>query len=63
MSHNNLQLVFCSLRTNGSTVFQLCMVGEGTVDGLYEDSGHCWDYAAGVLIVTEAGGVVMDIGG
>ena len=35
----------------------------GAVDAYFEVGFHIWDYAAPLLIVTEAGGVAMDIKG
>ena len=40
-----------------------CQVAQGLVDS-YTQQGICiWDVAAGSLLVTEAGGVVMDVAG
>ena len=39
----------------------MCMVAAGHVDAYFESGMHCWDIAAGELIVTEAGGVVLDL--
>lgn len=41
----------------------MCMVATGGADAYYEMGIHCWDVAAGALIVTEAGGIVLDISG
>jgi len=46
------------LRRIGSAALDLCMVASGRVDAYYEDSSSRWDWAAGALIVAEAGGVV-----
>lgn len=46
------------LRRIGSAAMDLCLVASGRLDAYYEDSSSRWDWAAGVLIVTEAGGVV-----
>ena len=35
----------------------------GAVDAYFDCGFHIWDYAAPLLIVTEAGGVAMDITG
>ena len=35
----------------------------GAVDAYFDWGFHIWDYAAPLLIVTEAGGVAMDITG
>ena len=38
----------------------MCLIAAGAADGFYEYGIHCWDIAAGMLLVEEAGGVVMD---
>ncbi|XP_017842769.1 inositol monophosphatase 1-like [Drosophila busckii] len=48
------------LRSLGSTVLNMCMVAQGFADAYYEFGCHAWDMAAGVLLVQEAGGVVVD---
>ncbi len=35
-------------------------VAQGSVDAYVEYGLHCWDIAAAAIIVTEAGGVVLD---
>ncbi|XP_062128288.1 inositol monophosphatase 1-like [Drosophila sulfurigaster albostrigata] len=52
-----------ALRTTGSAAMDLCLVAMGAADGYYEFYPHCWDTAAGVLLVREAGGVVIDPAG
>ncbi|MBN1515760.1 inositol monophosphatase [Candidatus Sumerlaeota bacterium] len=48
----------------GSAALDLCQVASGRLDGYYEESLHHYDWAAGILIVREAGGRVSDyIGG
>ncbi|CAG2110271.1 unnamed protein product [Medioppia subpectinata] len=51
------------LRCNGSAALQLCCLAEGSADALWHWGIHVWDYAAGGLILTEAGGVVLDTQG
>ena len=41
----------------------LCQVARGSADGYCIMGIHCWDYAAGELIVREAGGFTMDTKG
>lgn len=41
----------------------LAMVASGVADGFYFFGLHVWDMAAGNLLVTEAGGSVMDPAG
>lgn len=51
------------LRMNGSAAMALCYVAAGRFDGWLEAFIGKWDYAAGALIVLEAGGVVTDFYG
>lgn len=41
----------------------MCQVARGGGDAFIETGIHCWDIAAGDLIVREAGGAVMDTRG
>lgn len=43
------------IRRMGSAALDLCALAEGTVNAYYEHGIHPWDYAAGVLIASEAG--------
>lgn len=51
------------LRCMGSAALNMCFVAAGEADAYYEFGIHCWDMAAAALVVTEAGGVVMDTEG
>lgn len=51
------------IRRDGSAAVDLCHVAAGRVDGYWELDLQPWDFAAGVLIVEEAGGVVTDFAG
>lgn len=51
------------IRRDGSAAVDLCHVAAGRVDGYWELNLQPWDFAAGVLIVEEAGGVVSDFTG
>ncbi len=44
------------IRRLGSCALDLCHVAEGRADGYVEDGPRVWDYAAGRLVLTEAGG-------
>jgi myo-inositol-1(or 4)-monophosphatase len=44
------------VRALGATVVGMCAVAEGSFDGYMHMSIHPWDYAAGLLLVTQAGG-------
>ncbi len=52
-----------SVRRTGSTAMNLALLACGGFDVYYTTSVHPWDVAAGVLLVTEAGGQVCNIDG
>jgi len=49
-----------SIRSEGTAAMDLCGVACGRLDAFYEFGVHPWDLAAGLLIVHEAGGVLID---
>ena len=51
------------IRRAGAAALDLCMVAAGRLDGYYERGLQPWDWAAGTLIVREAGGTVIDLDG
>ncbi len=51
------------IRRFGSAALDLCYVAAGRLDGFWEVNLHAWDMAAGVLLVTEAGGKVSNFEG
>jgi myo-inositol-1(or 4)-monophosphatase len=51
------------VRRAGSAALDLCSVAAGQFEGFWELKLNPWDKAAGVLIVTEAGGHVSDLTG
>ena len=51
------------IRRTGSAALDLCFVAAGRLEGYWEMNLQPYDYAAGNLIVTEAGGVVTDFSG
>ncbi|XP_043286540.1 inositol monophosphatase 1-like [Venturia canescens] len=51
------------VRTLGSAALNMCMVALGGADANFEFGIHIWDFAAGNLIVQEAGGVCIDPAG
>ncbi|PRP83701.1 inositol-phosphate phosphatase [Planoprotostelium fungivorum] len=53
---NNVQ----SIRSEGSAAVALCLVAAGRTEAFYEFGIHPWDIAAGVLMIEEAGGVMLD---
>lgn len=50
------------VRRMGAAALDLCHVAAGRVDGYWERGCHAWDIAAGMLVVTEAGGTVTGLG-
>ena len=51
------------LRRAGSAALDMCYVACGRFDGFYEENLKPWDTAAGLLIITEAGGKVTTFSG
>jgi len=51
------------IRRQGSAALDLAYVATGRVDVYFEEFINSWDVAAGVLLVTEAGGVVSAFDG
>lgn len=51
------------LRMGGSAASDLCLVASGRLDAYYERALGPWDYAAGALIVLEAGGIATGTDG
>lgn len=52
-----------AVRRLGSAALNLCYVAAGRLDGYWATSVKIWDVAAGVLILSEAGGSASDISG
>jgi len=44
------------VRRGGAAAIDLCFVADGRFEGFWEGELHPWDYAAGVLLIEEAGG-------
>jgi myo-inositol-1(or 4)-monophosphatase len=51
------------IRRAGAAALDLAWVASGRLDGYWERGLHPWDWAAGRLLVTEAGGTVLDLPG
>ncbi|GAA4628759.1 inositol monophosphatase family protein [Actinoallomurus vinaceus] len=51
------------IRRGGSAAVDLCSVAAGRVDAYYERGPQEWDFAAGALILQEAGGTVGGLHG
>ncbi len=52
-----------AVRRDGSAALDLAYVACGRFDGFWEDGLNPWDVAAGVLLISEAGGRVTDFEG
>ena len=51
------------IRRLGSAALELAYVACGRSDGMYEQRLYPWDYAAGLLLIQEAGGAATDFSG
>ena len=51
------------VRRAGSAALDMCYVACGRLDGFYEENLKPWDTAAGLLIITEAGGKITTFDG
>lgn len=56
----NIYLHSQDVRRMGSAVIEMTYVASGRLDGFFELILKPWDFAAGIVIVTEAGGKVTD---
>ncbi|KAM3860228.1 inositol monophosphatase 1-like [Diretmus argenteus] len=64
---STMQKILCipvhGLRGSGTAATNMCLVATGAVEAFFEIGIHCWDIAAGAVIVLEAGGVLLDVDG
>lgn len=64
---SNMEKLLCipihGIRGVGTAAVNMCLVASGAADAYYEMGIHCWDMAGAGIIVTEAGGVLMDATG
>ena len=51
------------IRRAGAAAMDLALLAAGRLDGYYERGPKPWDWAAGRLLVTEAGGTVVELEG
>ena len=58
-----MTLATAGLRRPGSAALDMAYVAAGRTDGFWELGLSPWDFAAGALLVTEAGGTVTDLTG
>lgn len=59
----NMLLNCSDIRRTGSAALDLAYVACGRIDGYFEKLLSPWDYAAGLLILQEAGGCITDYSG
>jgi myo-inositol-1(or 4)-monophosphatase len=52
-----------SLRRTGSTALNLAWLAAGRYDGYWAFDNHVWDVAGGMVILTEAGGLLTNVDG
>ena len=60
---NNVVDKVFNIRMFGSTARSLSYIAEGKVDLEIEYNDKVWDFAAGLLLIEEAGGKVTDLEG
>ena len=58
-----LTLKTAGIRRPGAAALDLASVAAGRLDGFWEIGLSPWDMAAGILLITEAGGLVGDLDG
>ncbi len=64
MAHKTKLLTKCrTKREYGSAAYELGLLASGRLDALFLADHHSWDLAGGMIIVTEAGGVMTDASG
>lgn len=51
------------VRVTGSTALDLAYVAAGRFDGIWQRGPQAWDFAAGMILIREAGGFVTDVDG
>ena len=59
----NCEFIISSVRSLGSAALNMCYVASGRADAYYEFGVHCWDIAAGIVILKEAGGISLGSAG
>ena len=52
-----------TVRITGSAIYDYCLVASGKIDSRIWNNSKIYDFAAGVLIVEEAGGKITDFNG
>ncbi|MAJ23098.1 MAG: inositol monophosphatase [Candidatus Pelagibacter sp. TMED64] len=57
------EITLCPIRILGSAALDMAYVAAGRCDGYWQRNLNYWDYAAGIILVKEAGGFVTDFEG
>ena len=60
-NHEGIKYSNLNMRCSGCAALDLAYVASGRLDGFFHNKINLWDVAAGVLLVTEAGGSVNDL--
>ncbi len=60
-NHEGVKFSNFNMRYSGCAALDLAYVASGRLDGFFHNNINIWDVAAGILLVTEAGGIVNDI--
>lgn len=61
--YGHILMITQGVRRVGSAALELALLADGRLDGYWEGHLSSWDYAAGVLLVSEAGGRVTGYDG
>lgn len=61
--YSKMQACFHKIRRLGSAAIDMAYVAEGIFDGMWESRLREWDTAAGLLLITEAGGLCEQLSG
>ena len=61
-NQDGLKIIYpiLNMRSTGCSALDLAYVGSGRLDGFFHNKINLWDIAAGILIITEAGGTTND---
>ena len=60
-NHEGLKFSNLNMRCTGCAALDLAYVASGRLDGFFHNKINLWDVAAGILLISEAGGTVNDI--
>ena len=60
---HGLSMHFGDIRRIGSAALSICSIACGEADAFCEPFLSPWDFSAGMLILTEAGGIATDFNG